>query len=436
MTLPRLPTPWPKDPPPGPFRPKTWRSPIRGPWLASVLSIGLLVTFGIAAVTGWVSHAAYEYELGGNAIFPDDPILGWSYDWTWPSGPDWLYALNQGLHVSLGLAAIPLLIGKLWTVIPKLFEWPPLRSPAHALERLSLAALVGSSIFLLATGVTNFQLYYPFKFPFVEAHYYAAIAFVATLVFHVLTHLPAMIRAFRTRGALRPLRERLDDTRAEEWEEGHTSAPQSPAQTTVTRRGVLATLGAGSLGLGLMGAGQSAGGPLRPLAFLGPRGPTVVGDAPNAYPINKTARRANVTREMTGPGWRLRVVGARTVELSRDELQAMPQARHTMPIACVEGWSIERTWTGVRIIDLARLVDVPEPALCQSISLQPAGAFARVWFSAAQARDPGSLLALHVGDGEVSEPLSLDHGFPARMMVPAAPGVHQTKWMSELRFRA
>jgi len=32
------------------------------------------------------------------------------------------------------------------------------------------------------------------------------------------------------------------------------------------------------------------------------------------------------------------------------------------------------------------------------------------------------------------EDLSLDHGFPARIIVPALPGVHNTKWVSKLAF--
>jgi DMSO/TMAO reductase YedYZ molybdopterin-dependent catalytic subunit len=32
--------------------------------------------------------------------------------------------------------------------------------------------------------------------------------------------------------------------------------------------------------------------------------------------------------------------------------------------------------------------------------------------------------------------LSLDHGFPARVIVPGAPGVHQTKWVATMKFKA
>ena len=50
--------------------------------------------------------------------------------------------------------------------------------------------------------------------------------------------------------------------------------------------------------------------------------------------------------------------------------------------------------------------------------------------SGRQLRDPRTLLALKVN----GQDLSLDHGFPARVIVPALPGVHNTKWVRELAF--
>jgi DNA-binding NarL/FixJ family response regulator len=43
-----------------------------------------------------------------------------------------------------------------------------------------------------------------------------------------------------------------------------------------------------------------------------------------------------------------------------------------------------------------------------------------------------ALLALKVN----GEDLSMDHGFPARVIVPALPGVHNTKWVGQMTFRA
>src|SRR6202012_3049541 len=96
----------------------------------------------------------------------------------WPTRPAWIYALTQSLYTNVGLVAIPFLLAKLWSVIPKLFVWPPVTSPAHGRERLSIALLVSSAVFEFVTGVLNIQYWYAFKFNFVVAHYYGAVVFV------------------------------------------------------------------------------------------------------------------------------------------------------------------------------------------------------------------------------------------------------------------
>ena len=137
------------------------------------------------------------------------PAAGAFFDW--PTGPSWLYALTQGLHTNVGLVAIPFLLAKLWSVIPRLFAFPPVTSPAQAIERLSIALLVSSAVFELATGVMNAQYWYPFKFNFVVAHYYGAIVFVASLALHVIVKLPVIAarlpRARRAQAAARRPRE-------------------------------------------------------------------------------------------------------------------------------------------------------------------------------------------------------------------------------------
>ena len=46
--------------------------------------------------------------------------------------------------------------------------------------------------------------------------------------------------------------------------------------------------------------------------------------------------------------------------------------------------------------------------------------------------DADSLLAVKVNGAD----LSLDHGYPARVIVPNNPGVHNIKWVSQMRFEA
>ena len=92
--------------PPGPFRPTFWRSPLRGPRLTTLLGSVLLVLIAIVATTGFVSHAAYQPDLPGNAIV--DPARDLPLNFVWPTGFTYLYALTQGLHVNVGLVAISL----------------------------------------------------------------------------------------------------------------------------------------------------------------------------------------------------------------------------------------------------------------------------------------------------------------------------------------
>ena len=341
----RLPLPLPEQPPPGPFRRDFWRSPLRGPWLSSFLGASLLPLILIAAITGFLSHSAYDPDLGKNAI-TGAPGGGFDlYFFQWPSSPAWIYVVTQGLHVIAGLAAIPVLLAKLWSVIPKLFEWPPVRSVAHSLERLSVALLVGGSLFVF-TGVLNIQLYYPWAFSFVPAHYYGAFVFLAALALHIGLKLGVARRAFARMGVLRPLRKGLADTLPEPAEL-ETTAPSAPAPATISRRGLLAT-------------GQVVGGPLRPLGLLAPRG-RVAGTGPNDFPVNKTAASIGLKPDQTGPGWRLELAGPNPVSLSRAQLLELPQSTHDLPIACVEGWSTTQSWTGVPLRDLARMAGLEAP---------------------------------------------------------------------------
>jgi DMSO/TMAO reductase YedYZ molybdopterin-dependent catalytic subunit len=382
-------------PPIGPFRPEFWRSPLRGPQLTSLLGLVLLGLVAIVATTGFLSHAAYMPDLPRNRLIAH--ALPLTFDW--PTRPSWIYAANQSLHTNVGLVAIPFLLAKLWSVIPKLFAWPPAASPAQAIERLSIALLVSSAVFEFATGVLNMQYWYAFKFNFVVAHYYGAVVFVASLILHVLVKVPTMRGAYRTRA------EAVEATGG-----------------TMSRRGLFAFAGAASFTLLAANVGQSIGGPLRATAFLAPR-------RQRGFPVNKTAAAAKVTQEMVGAAYRLRLNG---VELSRTELLALEQRTRVLPIACVEGWTTTQTWTGVPLALLAELAGVSDPHSVLVRSLQPKGVLSKASLSRDQIADPSSLLALKVN----GEDLPMDHGYPARIIVPGLPGVHNVKWVGAMEFAA
>lgn len=398
-------------------------SPLRGPWLTSVFGLALLVALPIIILTGLLSYIAYGPQLG--QAIPAD--VGWLRLplFAWPTRPSWLYRLTQGLHVGLGLVIIPVVLAKLWSVIPKLFAWPPARTLAQLIERVSLLLLVGGLLFEIVTGVLNIQYDYIFGFSFYDAHYFGAWVFITGFLMHIALKIPHMVTGLRSLSWREVLRTSVTNTRAQPPDDTGLVAAE-PAAPTVSRRGALALVGSGVLLLAVLTVGQTLGGPARSVALLVPRG------RGRDFPVNKTASVAGITPEAVGPGWRLTLRGGPAdVVLDRAALARLPQRTARLPIACVEGWSTVQTWSGVPLAELAKLAGVPAPESAHVRSLQRGGAFGEAFLQANQVGDPDALLALQVDGAD----LPLDHGYPARVIVPALPGVHNTKWVTAIDFK-
>ncbi|WP_431032122.1 molybdopterin-dependent oxidoreductase [Streptomyces sp. P6-2-1] len=314
-----------------------------------------------------------------------------------PSRPVWGYRLSQGTHVATGIAMIPVLLVKLWTVYPRLFAWPPARSLAHALERLSIAVLVAASVFQLATGLLNITQWYPWPFSFVPAHFAVGWLLFGSVLVHVAVKAPVIVAHWRAARAEGP--ERAD------------------------RRALLLGAGAAVGAVTLTTVGQSVT-PLGATDLLAPRHPDY---GPLGLPVNRTARAAGV-READLDGWRLRVRGPRPYELSLAELAALPQHTAHLPIACVEGWSKGARWEGVRVRDLVARAGAEPGARLRVVSLERHGTYRVMEMGEEYSRDPLTLLALRLN----GHALTLDHGSPARIIAPNRPGVLQTKWVAEV----
>lgn len=141
------------------------------------------LAFVVCLGTGLYSHAL------------QDP-LPWM---VFPPRPVALYQWTQGLHVITGTVAIPLLLAKLWIVYPRLFSWPPVRTPLHALERLSIAVLVSSSLVQVAIGFLNTLQWYPWEFSFRRVHLALAWIVIGSLAVHVAVQLPLIAQHWRGR---------------------------------------------------------------------------------------------------------------------------------------------------------------------------------------------------------------------------------------------
>jgi hypothetical protein len=369
-----------------------FRSRLRAPEVTSRVGLWLGICFGIAFVTGLISHEAYVTH----------PIV------PFPTRPTWGYRLTQGLHVSAGTAAIPLLLVKLWSVYPKLFARPPRRLrdlAVHGLERASIAVLVAAAIFQLASGLANAAQWYPWDFHFRATHHAIAWVAIGSLLVHIAAKLPLIRESLRA------------DL------EVAATVPRVP-DDGMTRRGVVrsASLAAGVAVLATAGSTVPA---LRDVSVLGVRS----GAGPAGVPINKSARAADVVAAALSPAYRLVIAyDGREQVFSREDLEALEQHTAVLPIACVEGWSANGRWTGVRLRALMDAVGAPRGRDVHVVSLQPRGPFRESTLPSQFADDPLTMLALRL-DGE---PLALDHGYPCRLIAPNRPGVLQTKWIERL----
>jgi hypothetical protein len=360
---------------------------LRSERLTSQLGLWLGLAFGICFITGYLSH-----------LIQHPPAWFW-----WPSHPVWLYRLTQGLHVATGMAAVPLLGAKLWAVYPKLFAWPPVRNLAHGLERTSIAVLVGSALFQIVTGLLNISRWYTaMPFFFTVAHYWTAWLTIGALLVHIAVQLPVIRRAL-------------------------TRPPEPrPATDGLSRRGLLAAVGASAGVITIATAGQTVA-PLKTISVLAPRRPDV---GPQHLPVNTSAKAAQVADRALDPGYRLVLTGpAGTRLLSLTDLAAMPQHTVSLPITCVEGWSAQAQWTGIRVRDLLNLAGAADPHCSVHIqSLQRGSSYGESILAPPHAHDPLTLIALRLH----GQPLALDHGYPARLIAPNRPGALQTKWLAAI----
>jgi hypothetical protein len=377
-------------------------APPRSERSAALLGMALGVAFLVCFVTGIVSH-----------LIQDPP--SW---FTWPARPAGLYRVTQGVHVTTGLACIPLLVAKLWVVHPKLFERPAIRPVAHAVERVALLPLVGGATFLLLSGLGNVNIVRPYPFGFRDGHLAAAWITMGALVVHVAA------KWAQTRPHL-PL---LPEPEVQDVQDDVVEAGTAPAvaEGSLDRRGFLAAVAGTSGLLALLTVGQAFE-PLRSLAVLAPRRPDI---GPQGFPVNRTAASVGLT-QVDLAAYRLVVDGpgaATPLQLTYDDLRAMDQHEAELPIACVEGWSTSQRWRGVRVRDLVAAAGGERSRPLTVISMQDSERLKTSEVNEVQADDPDLLLALEVG-GEV---LHADHGFPARLIGPNRPGVQQTKWVARI----
>lgn len=389
-------------------RPKLWphfTSTLRSTAVTARVGRVLGICFGICFVTGMLSH--YQYQ-----------------PWSWlpePAAPKYLYRVTQGTHVLTGTLCIPLILVKLWSVYPNLFQWPPVKSTKNGLERLSIAILVSSALVQLTTGFLNVLNWYPWPWSFVPVHRFLGYVVIGSILLHIAIKLPDIkygLSAKLAQGDV--LDERGWEENPNAYSNNDNTHQEAPPTEGISRRGVFLAAGAGVGIVAVTAAGQTIT-PLEPIGLLAvrqfPKGPLNV-------PINRTAHQARIT--MAGSDYRLSIKGPKPYELTIAELEAMATHEESYPISCVEGWSVGAHWRGVRLLDVLERAGGDSGSRVKVVSMERRGSYNHSYVEGPQVA--AALLATHLNGARIT----IDHGYPIRLICPDRAGVLNTKWLESV----
>lgn len=153
-----------------------------------------------------------------------------------------------------------------------------------------------------------------------------------------------------------------------------------------------------------------------------PKGQTIT----QKWPVLDLGYHPDITPER----WRLTINGEveNPVVLTWEDFMALPQVEDTSDFHCVTTWSkMDMVWKGVRLVDLAALVQPKETAthiMCYGYDTYTTNV------SLEEALKPDVLIAHTIYD----EPLAKEHGGPARMITPQLYAWKGSKWIKRIEF--
>jgi DMSO/TMAO reductase YedYZ molybdopterin-dependent catalytic subunit len=130
--------------------------------------------------------------------------------------------------------------------------------------------------------------------------------------------------------------------------------------------------------------------------------------------------------------WALQIGGrvAHPLTLSVNDLMKLPRTQIRVQHHCVEGWSAVASWHGVRVSDLARLVGAdPRAQYVEFRSFD--GDYWSSW-DRESALHPQTLIAY----GMNGQPLTPEHGAPARLYGAVKLGYKMVKYLTAVNFLA
>lgn len=154
------------------------------------------------------------------------------------------------------------------------------------------------------------------------------------------------------------------------------------------------------------------------------------GTAGTSFPKYFISDRVPVWDTAARGVWTLEITGAvrKPLTLTLDQLVSLPHISQKVDHFCVEGWNARAEWTGVRMSDLARLVEPTADA--QYVDFAGFDKDYHESWDMESAMHKQTLIAYGM-DGHMLGP---GHGAPARVHSPIKLGYKNTKYLTKIVF--
>ncbi len=131
------------------------------------------------------------------------------------------------------------------------------------------------------------------------------------------------------------------------------------------------------------------------------------------------------------------------VQVTLDEIKKMPKTTQITEFCCIEGWSMKVEWTGVRLVDFAKVYppnvrqgDGPpdvinkQEDLVRYVGMETPNSGYYVGLDMQSALHPQTLLCYEMN----GEPLEIEHGAPLRLAIPVKYGVKNLKRIGTITY--
>jgi DMSO/TMAO reductase YedYZ molybdopterin-dependent catalytic subunit len=144
------------------------------------------------------------------------------------------------------------------------------------------------------------------------------------------------------------------------------------------------------------------------------------------FPVDWNGDR---TTKVNPNDYRLKIDGdvSNPLELALKELYSMPNVRRTLKIRCENGWTADVPWEGITLSYLLSQAGASLESIANA-RVESITGYSRT-VSSDEIADPDNIIALKAGGA----PLTVEHGYPARLVLPARFGFDWVKYVARIR---